>query len=140
VRNAFILVLMLCLVPLSSAVAQNAKPSQQKNSPPENQETPSYNPYRAVHDVEVGKFYLKRGDLAGAIARFKEALLYKDNYAEPRLLLGETYEKKNDPAAALRYYEEYLKILPDSPESKRVLDRVARLQEKIQKDAAVAKR
>ncbi|HEV2297585.1 MAG TPA: tetratricopeptide repeat protein [Candidatus Acidoferrales bacterium] len=138
-RNDLILGLILCLVPFSFAMAQNAKQTQQKTAPSANQQTPSYNPYRAVHDVEVGKFYLKRGDLAGAIARFKEALLYKDNYAEPRLLLGEIYEKKNDAATAVSYYEEYLKILPNSAESKKVRERIARLQEKMRKDPSVAK-
>lgn len=139
-RDDLILGLILCLVPFSLAAAQDANRTQQKNAPAANPQTPSYNPYRAVHDVEVGKFYLNRGDLAGAIARFKEALLYKDNYAEPRLLLGETYEKKNDLPAAVRYYAEYLKILPNSAESRKVRERIARLQEKMRKDPSVAKR
>lgn len=139
-KNVFKIALMCGLVLPGSAAAQNPKPSQQKNAPTPSQQTASYNPYRAVHDVEVGKYYLRRGDYDGAIARFKEALLYKDNYAEPRMLLGEAYEKKNDPATAIRYYQEYLKILPESPESKNVKERIARLKEKLQKGAADSRR
>lgn len=86
---------------------------------------------RAIHDVEVGKFYMKRGDLAGAIARFKEAMLYKPHYAEARLLLGQAYEKKDDPQNAITYYKQYLEILPNTPESKKVRERIAALEKKL---------
>lgn len=135
-RIAAILAVMSSLWVACYAAAQNTKPTQQKQAEDGNKQAAAYNPYRAVHDVEVGKFYLKRGDLDGAIARFKEAMLYKDNYAEPRLLLGEAYEKKEDRASAIRYYQEYLKILPRSAESTRVRERIARLQEKMKKDSA----
>ncbi|HEV2422840.1 MAG TPA: tetratricopeptide repeat protein [Candidatus Acidoferrales bacterium] len=94
----------------------------------------TYNPKLAAHDMEVGKFYQKRGDLEGAIARYKDALLHKPNYAEPCLLLGQAYEQKNDAATAIRYYREYLKILPDTSESKKVRKRIAELQEKGKKN------
>ncbi|MGH9729744.1 MAG: tetratricopeptide repeat protein [Candidatus Acidiferrales bacterium] len=100
---------------------------------------PTYNPMRAVHDVNVGKFYMKRGDIDGAIARFKDAMQYKPNYAEPCLLLGQAYEKKDDPNRAIDYYQRYLKILPGTPESKKVRERIAKLEEKIQKDKAATR-
>ncbi|MGH9866317.1 MAG: tetratricopeptide repeat protein [Candidatus Acidiferrales bacterium] len=100
---------------------------------------PTYNPMRAVHDVEVGKFYMKRGDVDGAIARFKDAMQYKPNYAEPCLQLGEAYEKKDDPASAIDYYQRYLKILPGAPESKKVRERIAKLEEKLQKGKSAAR-
>lgn len=88
----------------------------------------------AAHDVQVGKFYAKRGDLDGAIARYKDALLHKPNYAEPCLLLGQAYEQKNDAATAINYYQQYLKILPDTSESKKVRKRIDELQEKVKKN------
>ena len=135
-----ILALTLCLVPLDFATARNQQSAPKKGHSPAAQPAAAYNPYRAVHDVEVGKFYLKRGDVDGAISRFKEAMLYKDNYAEPRMLLGECYAKKNDPATAIRYYQEYLKILPDSPESKKVRERIERMQEKLKNASSPAQR
>lgn len=131
---------ILVLARIGLAEGQAAKPNQQKAPSSAGSPAPTYNPFRAVHDVEVGKFYMKRGDVTGAIARFKEAMLYKDNYAEPLLLLGQCYEKKNDPATAVHYYKEYLKILPDSAESKKVRERIAHLQEKMKsRDADAAK-
>jgi len=118
--------LLLCGI----TVAQN---------PPAPAAAPTYNPMRAVHDVEVGKFYMKRGDVDGAIARFKDAMLYKPNYAEPCLQLGQAYEKKDDPHRAIDYYQRYLKILPATPESKKVRERIAKLEEKLQKDKSVVR-
>lgn len=94
----------------------------------------NYNPAVANHDIEVGKFYLDKGDLDGAIGRFKDAMRYKPNFAEPRLLLGQVYEKKNDPATAIDYYQQYLKILPHARDSKKVRERIAKLQQQIAKD------
>ena len=112
------------------AFAQNPSPTSA---------APTYNPMRAVHDVEVGKFYMKRGDVDGAIARFKDAMLYKPNYAEPCLRLGQAYEKKDDSTAAIDYYQRYLKILPDTPESRKVRERIAKLEQKLQKDKSAAR-
>lgn len=109
--------------------------AQEVPSPlPPRAQTPAYNPMLAVHDVQVGQFYMRRGDTDGAIARFKDALLHKPGYAEPCLLLGRAYEEKNDPATAIRYYQEYLKILPNTSESKKVRKRIAELQSKMKKD------
>lgn len=98
----------------------------------------TFNPLRATHDVEVGKFYMDRGDFDGAITRFKDALLYKKNYAEPLRLLGEAYEKTNDSETALRYYNEYLKILPQSPDSRKVRERIAKIKSKLKKESPAA--
>lgn len=39
---------------------------------------------------------------------------------------------------AIDYYRQYLKILPGTPESKKVRERIAKLQEQITKDKAIA--
>lgn len=85
--------------------------------------------------MEVGRFYQKRGDLDGAIARYKDALLHKPNYAEPCLLLGQAYEQKNDATSAIHYYQQYVKILPDTSESKKLRKRITELQEKVKKSS-----
>lgn len=100
--------------------------SQEQNAP--------YNPALAQHDLDVGKFYQKRGDLDGAIARYKDALRYKPNFAEPCQLLGQAYEQKRDFATAIGYYQEYVKILPNTPESKKLGKRIVELQGKIKKN------
>jgi Tfp pilus assembly protein PilF len=101
--------------------------------PPAQTQTAAYNPMLAAHDVQVGEFYMKRADTDGAIARFKDALLHKPNYAEPCLLLGRAYEQKHDPSNAIRYYQQYLKILPNASESKKVRKRIAELRNEMKK-------
>ena len=103
--------------------------------PPAQTQPPAYNPALAIHDVQVGQFYMKRGDTDGAIARFKDALLHKPDYAEACLLLGRAYEKKNSPATAISYYQRYLKILPNTSESKKVRKRIAELQSKMKEES-----
>ncbi len=132
-------ILLTALLALAGAAGSSAQtkpaPQTQTQTPAQ---TPAYNPMLAAHDVEVGKYYMDRGDLDGAIARFKDALRYKPNYAEPCLLLGEAYEKRNDFTSAISYYQQYLKILPNTSESKKVRKRVADLQEKEKKEGAAS--
>jgi tetratricopeptide (TPR) repeat protein len=120
---------------ITAQVSCGKSPAQASSS-----QSTAFNPLRASHDVEVGKFYMDRGDFDGAIARFKDALVYKKNFAEPLRLLGEAYEKKSDPETALHYYNEYLKILPKSSESKKIRERVAKIKDKLKKeDTSAAK-
>lgn len=83
---------------------------------PENtdvQEFRPWNPMKALKDVEVGDFYFKRKNYRAALDRYKEALYYKDNDAMASLRLAECQEKLGDKAEAKKYYEQYLKILPE---------------------------
>jgi tetratricopeptide (TPR) repeat protein len=118
----------------ASAISAQTKPAPPPAQASNQTQAPAYNPKMAVHDVDVGKFYWKRGDVDGAIARYKDALRYNPNFPEPCLLLGQAYEQKHDPASAISYYQQYLKILPDGSESKKVRKRIADLQEKMKKD------
>ena len=95
---------------------------------------PGGDAFHAEQSMEVGEFYMKKGDLDAAADRFKEAIQYKPNLAQPRLLLAKIAEKKNDKAAAVRYYKEYLKILPDTSEAKKVRKRISELDAEMQND------
>jgi len=89
-----------------------------------------FDPLGAEKDIEVGNFYFKRGNYDAAIERFQDAARKHAGYAKPYLLLGETYEKKNDAQNALKAYREFLKLYPQSPDRKRVEGRVTDLQKK----------
>jgi tetratricopeptide (TPR) repeat protein len=86
----------------------------------------------AQKNLEVGLFYLKKGNLDAAIDRFQESARLNTAFAAPYLQLGETYEKKGDPANALKAYKHYLRLYPSSPERKRVESRIADLDKKPQ--------
>ena len=77
------------------------------------QEFHPWNPMKAMKDVEVGDFYFKRKNYRAALDRYKEALFYKDNDAMASLRLAQCQEKLGEKAEAKKYYQQYLKILPE---------------------------
>jgi len=95
------------------------------------QEFHPWNPMKALKDIEVGDYYLKRKNYRAALDRYKEALYYKDNDAIASFRLAVCQEKLGDKAGAKKYYEQYLKILPEGPFAKDAhasLDRLPKAQ------------
>jgi tetratricopeptide (TPR) repeat protein len=82
------------------------------------QEFRPWNPMKALKDVEVGDFYFKRKNYRAALDRYKEALYYKDNDAVASFRLAQCQEKLGEKEEARKYYEQYLKILPEGPYAK----------------------
>jgi tetratricopeptide (TPR) repeat protein len=78
----------------------------------------AWNPYRAVKDDEVGDYYFKQKNYKAALARYQDALDYKQNDAVANFKMAQCYEKLSQPDQAIVYYHEYLKILPEGPFSK----------------------
>jgi tetratricopeptide (TPR) repeat protein len=95
------------------------------------QEFHPWNPMKALKNIEVGDFYFKRKNYKAALERYKEALYYKDGDALASFRLAVCQEKLGDKAEARKYYEQYLKILPEGPFAKDAhasLDRFAKAQ------------
>jgi tetratricopeptide (TPR) repeat protein len=82
------------------------------------QEFHPWNPYKAGKDIQVGDFYFKRGNFKGALERYKDALYYKQGDAVATFRIGECQEKLGNKAEARKYFEQYLKILPEGPLAK----------------------
>jgi tetratricopeptide (TPR) repeat protein len=95
------------------------------------QEFHPWNPMKALKDIEVGDFYFKRKNYKAALERYKEALYYKDGDAVASFKLAVCQDKLGDKTDAKKYYEQYLKVLPDGPFAKDAhssLDRIAKAQ------------
>ena len=95
------------------------------------QEFHPWSPMKALKDVEVGDYYFKRKNYKAALDRYKEALYYKDNDAVASFRLAVCQEKLGDKAEAKKFYEQYLKILPEGPFAKDAhasLERLAKAQ------------
>ena len=95
------------------------------------QEFHPWNPMKAMKDVEVGDYYFRRKNYKGALDRYKEALYYKDGDAVASYRLAVCEEKLGDKAEARKYYEQYLRVLPEGPLAKDAhasLDRLAKAQ------------
>ena len=93
--------------------------------PPE--DNPAWDPFHAAQDIDVGTFYMHKGDMDAAIGRFQDAIRLRPNFAKPRLLIAEIYEKKGDKSEAVHYYKEYLQVLPDAPDAARVKKKIEKL-------------
>lgn len=95
------------------------------------QEFHPWNPLKARKDIDVGDFYFKRRNYKAALERYKDALYYKDGDALASFRLAQCQEKLGDKAEAQKYYEQYLKILPEGPfakDARASLDRMAKIQ------------
>ena len=86
-----------------------------------------YNPMKAMKDVEVGDFYMKRENYKAAISRYREALEWKPRDAEATFRLAEALSRTGDAAGAKETYEAYLKILPHGPYAKKAKEALSKL-------------
>jgi tetratricopeptide (TPR) repeat protein len=92
------------------------------------QEFHPWNPYRANKDIQVGNFYFNRKNYKGALERYKDALYYKENDAVATFRAGECDEKLGNKDEARKYFELYLKILPEGPLAKEAHSSLAKLE------------
>jgi tetratricopeptide (TPR) repeat protein len=104
-------------------------PQTQREGKPQQGSAP-YNPFPAEKDVEVGTFYMRKGDLDAAIPRFEEAARLRPDWGKPLFLLGDVYERKHDPASAVKYYKEYLRVYPHAPDAKKIRQKIGKLSQK----------
>jgi tetratricopeptide (TPR) repeat protein len=77
-----------------------------------------FNPYRAAKDNEVGDYYYKLKNYKAALARYQDALAFKENDALANYHMALCYEKLDQPDEAITHFREYLRILPQGPLAK----------------------
>jgi tetratricopeptide (TPR) repeat protein len=95
---------------------------------------PVWDPLRAEKDLEVGQFYMKKGDLDAAIDRFQDATTAKPGYAIPFRFLGEAQEKKGLKKQALKSFQRYLDLYPHAEDGDKIRKRIDKLYKEIDKD------
>jgi tetratricopeptide (TPR) repeat protein len=95
---------------------------------------PKWDPLRAEKDLEVGKYYMKKGDIEAAIDRFEDAAVAKPGYAIPYLYLGEAYEKKNRKKQAVKAYQRYLDLYPHAEDAEKIRKKIDKLHSEIDKE------
>jgi len=91
---------------------------------------PVFDPLHAEKDIEVGNFYMKKGNYDAAIDRFQEATRLQPALARPWRLLGECFEKKHDDARAVASYKKYLEVFPHAEDADKVKKRIEALEDK----------
>jgi tetratricopeptide (TPR) repeat protein len=95
---------------------------------------PKWDPLRADKDIDVGKYYLKKGDYDAAIDRFEDAAASKPGYAIPYLYLGESYEKKGKKKQAVKAYQRYLDLYPHAEDGDKIRKKIEKLHTEIDKE------
>jgi tetratricopeptide (TPR) repeat protein len=95
---------------------------------------PVWDPLRAEKDLEVGQYYMKKGDVDAAIDRFQDAILAKPGYAIPFRLLGDAQEKKGLKQQAIRSYQRYLDLYPHAEDGDKMKKKIEKLRREVEKD------
>jgi tetratricopeptide (TPR) repeat protein len=137
VVRASVLGFLLCAVlvgqddkELKTRPPDPAKPQQQEQEPPEEDEslapkTYSFNPLEADKDLKVGLYYYRKGNYKAAMSRFREATLWNPTFAEAFLRLGESAEKLKDKKIEHEAYEKYIALAPTEKQAEAIKKKLA---------------
>src|ERR1700682_4764350 len=111
------------------STGKQKKDSATQNAP----DQPAWDPLRAEKDLEVGQYYMKKGDLDAAIARFEDAAAAKPGFAIPYRYLGEAHEKKGQKREAIKSYTRYLDLYPHAEDKAKVRKKIDKLWSEVGK-------
>jgi tetratricopeptide (TPR) repeat protein len=110
--------------------AKQKKDTATKNA----SDQPAWDPLRAEKDLEVGQYYMKKGDVDAAIDRFQDATVAKPGYAIPFRFLGEAQEKKGLKKQAIKSYQRYLDLYPHAEDGDKVRKKIDKLYKEVEKE------
>ena len=95
-----------------SAPCDDAEKHPDSEDVSDTSELKPWNPHKAMKNVEVGDFYMKKGNYRAAISRYREALEWKPRDAVATFRLAQALDKNDQKSEAAEQYQAYLKILP----------------------------
>jgi tetratricopeptide (TPR) repeat protein len=123
--------------PADAPPAPQPKPPAKPNQDSATQsapDQPTWDPLRAEKDLEVGQYYMKRGDYDAAMDRFNDAIEAKPGYAVPFKYLGEAQEKKGLKKRAIKSYQRYLDLVPHAEDAEKVRKKIEKLYKEVEKE------
>jgi tetratricopeptide (TPR) repeat protein len=94
---------------------------------------PAWDPLRAEKDLEVGQYYMRKGDVDAAIDRFQDATTAKPGYAVPFRYLGEAQEKKGLKKQAIASYSRYLELYPHAEDGDKIRKKIDKLRSQTER-------
>jgi tetratricopeptide (TPR) repeat protein len=110
--------------------AKTNKDNATQNSP----DQPTWDPLRAEKDLEVGQYYMRKGDVDAAIDRFQDAILAKPGYAIPFRYLGDAQEKKGLKKQAIKSFQRYLDLYPHAEDGDKIRKKIDKLYKEVAKE------
>ena len=116
--------------PPAKPPAKQKKDTATQNAP----DQPTWDPLRAEKDLEVGQFYMKKGDVDAAIDRYQDATIAKPGYAVPFRFLGEAQEKKGLKKQAIKSYQRYLDLYPHAEDGDKIRKKIDKLYKEVEKE------
>ena len=116
--------------PPPKSPSKQKKDTATQNAP----DQPAWDPLRAEKDLEVGQYYMKKGDLDAAIDRFQDATVAKPGYAIPFRFLAEAQEKKGMKKKAIKSYRRYLDLYPHAEDGDKVRKKIDKLYKEVEKE------
>jgi tetratricopeptide (TPR) repeat protein len=122
--------------PDEAAPAQKKAPAKtnKDNATESAPDQPKWDPLRAEKDLEVGQYYMRRGDWDAAIDRFQDAIEAKPGYAIPFRSLGEAQEKKGLKKPAIKSYQRYLDLVPRADDADKIRKKIEKLYKDVEKE------
>ena len=123
----------------ASKPAEPPAPKQKDKSKPDSAtqsapDQPQWDPLRAEKDLEVGQYYMRKGDVDAAIDRFEDAIQAKPGYAIPFRYLAEAEEKKGAKKQAIKAYTKYLDLYPHAEDKSKIQKKIDKLYKEVQKE------
>jgi tetratricopeptide (TPR) repeat protein len=121
--------------PPNDDMKPKSPPKPNKDAPTQSApDQPTWDPLRADKDMEVGQYYLHKGDLDAAIDRFQDAILAKPGYAIPFRFLGEAQEKRGLKKQAIKSYQRYLDLYPHAEDGEKIKKKIDKLYKEVEKE------
>jgi len=122
--------------PADAAPAPKKEPAKtnKDNATQSAADQPTWDPLRAEKDLEVGQYYMRKGDVDAAIDRFQDATTAKPGYAVPFRYLGEAQEKKGLKKQAIKSYQRYLDLYPHADDGDKIKKKIEKLYKEIEKE------
>lgn len=115
-------------VPRSSPPPGVSSSQSSSSSGGDDQGVPFSDPARSKKDTEVGTFYLKTGNVQGALLRFKTASAADPTNVAAIFGLAESQRMLGNAAEAARNYQLYLDIVPNGPKARDSIKALKTLQ------------
>jgi tetratricopeptide (TPR) repeat protein len=118
----------------ADAPAPKKPDKKQKDSATQNApDQPSWDPLRAEKDIEVGQYYMRKGDVDAAIDRFQDAITAKPGYAVPFRYLGDAQEKRGLKKQAIASYSRYLDLYPHAEDGAKIRKKIDKLRSEVER-------